>query len=162
MTKKVIISLIILAMAAIVAARILTPEDTWICTNSGWTNHGSPSSEIPATPCEPDLSDLIQVNFPKPNGLVSSPLKITGKARGSWFFEASFPVTLVNWDGLIIAEGVAQATSDWMTEDFVPFEATLEFEKPTYKNNGALILKNDNPSGLSQNDKSIEIPILFK
>ena len=85
-----------------------------------------------------------------------------GEARGTWNFEASFPVVLTNWDGLIIAEGIAQAQSDWMTEDFVPFIATLNFEKPSYGKNGFLILKKDNPSGLSQNDESLEIPVNFK
>lgn len=105
--------------------------------------------------------DLIRLTSPLPNEVVKSPLKITGEARGFWFFEASFPVFLVNWDGLIIAEGIATAKDDWMTEDFVPFEATLEFEIPKYKNNGALILKKDNPSGLPEHDDALEVPILF-
>jgi hypothetical protein len=48
-----------------------------------------------------------------------------------------------------------------MTENFVEFSGTIEFEKPTYKNNGSIILRADNPSDLPQNNKSIEIPILF-
>jgi hypothetical protein len=97
---------------------------------------------------------------------VSSPLKITGKARGTWFFEASFPVTLTNWDGLIIAEGVAQAKDEWMTTEFVPFEATLTFTTPAgpganQPNRGFLILKKDNPSGLPEHDDSREIPVFF-
>ncbi len=108
-------------------------------------------------------TDLIRINAPRPNQTISSPLTITGEARGNWFFEASFPVILTNWDGLIIAQGIAQAKSDWMTTDFVPFEATLTFtvDKNAYSNNGSLILKKDNPSGLPQNDDALEIPIVF-
>ena len=106
--------------------------------------------------------DLIQLSTPLPNEEVSSPLVIKGQARGNWFFEASFPVVLVNWDGLIIAEGYATAQDDWMTEEFVPFEATLEFIKPDYSNRGALILQKDNPSGLPENDNALEVPILFE
>ncbi|MFA6307297.1 MAG: Gmad2 immunoglobulin-like domain-containing protein [Patescibacteria group bacterium] len=106
--------------------------------------------------------DLIILDSVHAGDYISSPLTITGQARGTWFFEASFPIFLVNWDGLIIAQGIAQAKDDWMTEDFVPFEATLEFEKPSYKNNGALILQKDNPSGLPEYDDALEISILFE
>jgi hypothetical protein len=99
------------------------------------------------------------------NTVISSPLIIKGKARGSWFFEAVFPVILTDWDGRIISQGQARAQSDWMTEDFVAFEATLEFEKPAaikgVVNRGALILKKDNPSGLAEHDDALEIPVFF-
>ena len=121
------------------------------------------SENTTPTPNEPIKESLIQVEYPLPNQIISSPLVIKGKARGNWFFEASFPVVLTNWDGLIIAQGVAQAKSDWMTTDFVPFEATLTFtvDKNAYSNKGALTLRKDNPSGLSKNDDSLEIPVVF-
>ncbi|PIY93117.1 MAG: hypothetical protein COY69_03365 [Candidatus Magasanikbacteria bacterium CG_4_10_14_0_8_um_filter_32_14] len=109
----------------------------------------------------PELLDKIVLENPLPNQIITSPITIKGKARGTWFFEASFPVVLTNWDGLIIAQGIATAKSDWMTTEFVPFEVTLTFETPTYKNNGSLILKKDNPSGLPENDAALEIPVFF-
>jgi len=87
---------------------------------------------------------------------------VKGEARGNWYFEASFPVVLTDWDGLIIASGVATAEGNWMTTDFVPFTATLDFTKPNYGSNGSLILKKDNPSGLPENDDSLEIMVKFK
>ena len=74
--------------------------------------------------------DLIRLTTPLPNESVANPLEVSGEARGYWFFEASFPVVLTNWDGLIIAEGIATADVDWMTEEFVPFTATLTFTSP--------------------------------
>lgn len=107
-------------------------------------------------------SDLIILDSPSSGASISSPLKISGKARGNWFFEGSFPVILVNWDGKIVANSIAEANGDWMTTDFVPFEATLEFTKPEENNNrGAIILKKDNPSGESRLDDALEIPIYF-
>lgn len=108
-------------------------------------------------------ADLIQLETPRPNQVISSPLTIKGTARGSWFFEASFPVVLTDWDGKIIAQGVAQAKSNWMTTDFVPFEATLKFvvDKASYSNKGSLILKKDNPSGLPEHDDALEIPVIL-
>lgn len=110
--------------------------------------------------------DLIVLDNIHAGSYISSPVTITGKARGNWFFEASFPISIVNWDGLIIGQGIAQAHppagGDWMTEEFVPFEVTLEFDQPDYKNNGALILQKDNPSGLPEHDDALEIQIFFK
>lgn len=110
-----------------------------------------------------EKTDLIRLNMPRPNQTIASPLIITGEARGTWFFEASFPVVLVDWDGRIIAQGIAQAKSDWMTTDFVPFEATLAFtvDEKVYSRRGALILRKDNPSGLPEHDDALEIPVMF-
>jgi len=106
--------------------------------------------------------DLIQISSPRPGEVVSSPLRITGQARGVWFFEATFPVVLVDWDGRIIAESFAIADGEWMTENFVPFTATLIFEKPTYGKKMTLILRKDNPSGLPEHDDALEVPIFLE
>jgi hypothetical protein len=107
--------------------------------------------------------ELIRLETPQPGAMVSSPLTIKGEARGSWFFEASFPVVITNWDGLIIGEGVAQAQGDWMTTDFVPFTASLTFtaDPAAYSDRGTLILRKDNPSGLPANDDALEIPVII-
>jgi hypothetical protein len=107
-------------------------------------------------------TDLIKlINF-IPNQKISSPLTIKGYARGTWFFEASFPVFITNWDGVIISKGIAQAEGDWMTEDFVPFSATLNFDQNQVYSQGFLILKKDNPSGLSEHDDTLEIPVTLE
>lgn len=103
----------------------------------------------------------IHVSNPIANTKITSPLIVKGEAKGTWFFEASFPVVLTDWDGKIIAQGIAKAESDWMTTNFVPFTATLTFTKPSYGATGSLILKKDNPSGLPQNDDSLEITVKF-
>ncbi len=121
-------------------------------------------SEVTNDPVQtPVQNDLISIDAPLQNAVISSPVIITGKARGIWFFEGSFPISIVNWDGLIIGEGIAQAQSEWMTEDFVPFIAsiTFDFNPETPYNQGAIILKKDNPSGLPEHDNAIEFPILF-
>lgn len=108
-----------------------------------------------------EKSDLITIENPRPNQVVNSPLTITGEARGPWFFEASFPVMLTNWDGLIIAEGIATADGEWMTEEFVPYSVVLEFETPTLYDRGTLILQKSNASGLPEHDDALEIPVKF-
>ncbi|TSC75726.1 MAG: hypothetical protein G01um101430_220 [Parcubacteria group bacterium Gr01-1014_30] len=114
-------------------------------------------------------SDVIRLFSPKKGETIESPLVVKGEARGSWFFEANFPIVLTNWDGLIIAESFATAKSDWMTQDYVPFEAVLEFESPVFpgvdqehfSRRGYLILQKDNPSGLPENEDVLEVPITF-
>jgi hypothetical protein len=112
---------------------------------------------------ELDKMDLIRIDSPRPNAVIESPLTVIGQARGTWFFEASFPVVLVDWDGLIIAEGNAATKADWMTEEFVPFEAELIFapDPNVYSNRGTLILRKDNPSGLPEHDDALEVPVLI-
>jgi hypothetical protein len=110
-----------------------------------------------------EKADLIRIEYPRPNQVITSPLVIKGEARGNWFFEASFPIVLTDWDGKIIAQGFAKAKKDWMTTDFVPYEATLNFtiDKNIYNDKGTLILRKDNPSDIRANDDALEIPIIF-
>jgi hypothetical protein len=107
-----------------------------------------------------EKADLIRVDEPSPNDLVQNPLTVTGEARGYWFFEASFPVKMLDDKGNLLGTAVAQAQSDWMTEDFVPFSATLEFGVPTTLK-GKLVLEKDNPSGLPENADELRIPVIF-
>ena len=107
-----------------------------------------------------DLKDLIVVGSPKPNTSVSSPLVVTGKARGSWFFEASFPVSVEDADGMVLGTGIASTKEEWMTTEFVNFSAQIDFSSSPAKT-GVLVLKKDNPSGLPEHDKELRIPIQF-
>jgi len=106
------------------------------------------------------IENLIKVSSPKPATQVTSPLLVTGAARGSWYFEASFPVSLVTGDGEVLARVPATAQDEWMTEEFVSFEVSLVFAS-TSATSGAVILEKDNPSGLPEFARSLEIPVLF-
>ena len=103
----------------------------------------------------------VHVAAPTANTTVMSPLKVTGEARGNWYFEASFPVKLINAQGVVLASGHVQATSDWMTTDFVPFTANLSFAKQKPGTKDFLVLMKDNPSGLAKNDAAVEMMVTF-
>jgi len=105
--------------------------------------------------------DLIRVDNPRPNQAIQSPILIKGEARGYWFFEASFPIKLINENGEVIIQHYAQAEDDWMTEDFVPFEAELNFEVANTQK-GALILEKSNPSDLPENYNELRIPVILE
>ena len=109
----------------------------------------------------PDLSDLIVVDSVVPGQTVTSPLVVSGQARGNWYFEATFPVRLYDADHNELYSGPATAQGDWMTTDFVPFTITLNFAPPASGTTGTLVLQKDNPSGLPENEASLEIPVVF-
>ncbi len=107
---------------------------------------------------ELEKTDLIRITSPRPGETITNPLVVTGEARGYWFFEASFPVVLLDAEGNEIASGPAQAQSEWMTEEFVPFKAELTFTNET-AGKGTLVLKKDNPSGLPENEDALRVPV---
>ncbi len=103
-------------------------------------------------------SDMITVAYPLPGASVESVLRVTGEARGYWFFEASFPVRALDRDGNTLALVPAQAIGDWMTTEHVPFSVTLQIPE-SYVGPITLVLANDNPSGLPENDRSISFEV---
>ena len=108
---------------------------------------------------EPEVqSDLIYLETPLANQIISSPLTILGQARGSWFFEASFPIKLYDSNGELLGIIVAQSIGDWMTDDFVPFKAELNFDYSS-STEGVLVLEKDNPSGLPEYDDQLRVPV---
>jgi hypothetical protein len=151
--------------------------DAMQCPDGSYVGRSGPNCEFVCPPVDglpadiqahiDSKADLITVTAPLPLGVVTSPFHLSGQARGNWFFEASAPVTLVNWDGLIIAEGFVTAEGEWMTTEFVPFTGTLDFTSPYNAGDpdsmkkGTLIFKKDNPSDLPEHDDALEIPILF-
>ncbi|MFN7160056.1 MAG: Gmad2 immunoglobulin-like domain-containing protein [Candidatus Gracilibacteria bacterium] len=93
------------------------------------------------------------------NQTVESPLVISGEVKG-WYFEGSFPIEIQDANGKVLAIVPAQAKGEWMTENFVPFSASLNFSAPTTAT-GNVVLRKDNPSGLPENDMSYTVPVKF-
>lgn len=147
---------------AVLGIRFLSgSEDTWLCQNGEWIKHGNPNAPQPTTVCgDRKKSDEVLVTKPQLNQVISSPLTVEGQAKGNWFFEASFPIELVDDQGTILGQSHVQAQSDWMTDGFVPFKGEMNYQV-TATTTGKLILKNDNLSGLPQNNKRIEMPVLI-
>lgn len=102
--------------------------------------------------------DLITVQSPTPGAVTGKNFSVIGKARGGWFFEASFPVELRDKNGKLLATAIAKAQGDWMTSNFVPFKADINVPA-TYIGAATLVLQKDNASGLPENDASISFPI---
>ncbi|MBS4012831.1 MAG: GerMN domain-containing protein [Bacteroidetes bacterium] len=118
---------------------------------------------------ELEKSDLIRVDNPRPNQKIFSPLEISGQARGFWFFEADFPILLLDEKAQIIAQTIATFQPDpadesevgWMTEDFISFKAQLNFPS-NLSGQATLIFKKDNPSGLIEYDDQLIMPVILQ
>lgn len=105
--------------------------------------------------------NLIRLHSPEPGSLVSSPIVLSGEARGYWFFEADAPVFLYDAEGGEIANSFISADGEWTTEDFVSFEGRLEFGAPE-TDAGTLVFRNANASGDVERDIQLRIPVRFE
>lgn len=128
----------------------------------------SPAPVAMATPAGSGLSDVPPdpltvpfVSAPQPNSEVTSPLTVSGTVPPGWMFEGSLPIQLVDADRKPLAQTAAQETvpGSWQANLPIAFTAKLTFT--TTASSGFVILSKDNPSGLAENDASIEIPVRF-
>ena len=90
------------------------------------------------------------LDAPKPHAALAERLEIRGRAAGTWFAEAEFPVKLLAGDGHELAATSAVAAGDWMTEAYVPFRAELRL-RGALPDRAMLVLERANPSGLARN-----------
>lgn len=119
------------------------------------------SGTTPATstaPAEP-LSAKVVVTSPQPKTHVGHTFTIAGVAPGGWFFEAQFPIQVRDSADNVVGRATGSAQGDWETENLVTFTATMNIDA-TFHGSADLVLMKDNPSGLPENDDSVEIPII--
>src|SRR3989344_9387811 len=111
MRKTAIIIAIVLAVIVFVllAAVLFIPVK-----RSGAPTNPSPSVVVPVVSDDGN----VRVVTPRPNDIARSPLTVEGEAR-LWYFEASFPIRVLDGDGTELGVGIAQAQGDWMTVNFV-------------------------------------------
>jgi hypothetical protein len=118
-----------------------------------------PEEDLEPTPTPgADKSNLIRVRTPEPGALAKSPLRVTGEARGTWYFEATFPVTLYDEQRRPLVQGYATAQGEWMTEDFVPFVSDLVFAAGDAQE-GTLVLDKANPAGSLEGADQLLVPV---
>lgn len=136
------------------------------CVNAGYEIVPNSSPAQCRTPGGVTYTEVVSnpdaiIDTPKVADVVTSPLRITGKVRGNWFFEANLPIVLKDENGVILAQKGYMTAENWMTTDYINVDTTLSFRAPS-TDYGVLIISNDNPSGLPENDKSVSIPVRFR
>lgn len=97
---------------------------------------------IPETPVTAEKIKNLNLNS---GTTLSNTYTIKGEAAGL-YFEGSFPIFVKNITGQTVYTFIGQANGDWMTTDFVPFEAIFN---TTLVPNGNYTLEftQDDPSG---------------
>jgi len=106
----------------------------------------------------------IQIDSPKPNDAISSPLTVSGMVNGNGWsgFEGQVGgVRLLDESGKELAQSLLTATTEW-TQLPTSFKTTLTFQSPGSGKKGSLVFHNENASGDLAKDKYVNIPITFK
>ena len=153
-------------LIAVTAAAVVMISSVLLLMEPLKEYRGRTPNDVVVEPVQPTIPPvapaevLVRVQAPQANETIANPLQIRGEARGTYFFEASFPIVLKDANGVEIATAIAEAQGDWMTQDFVPFTATLTFIRPASET-GTLVFKRDNPSGLPEHDASFSVPVRF-
>ncbi|MDD3098212.1 MAG: Gmad2 immunoglobulin-like domain-containing protein [Candidatus Pacebacteria bacterium] len=136
-------------------ADIVCTMDAKECPDGSFVGRIPPDCEFALCPGE---EKGIFVFSPQRDQEIGTPLKITGEAKGPWYFEAQFSAELYNNDNELLGTAILTAKDDWMTEDFVAFEGDLDFHGQI-TSSGVLRFLSANPSGLAENQKTFEVPV---
>lgn len=107
-----------------------------------------------------ELPSLVTVSNPPKNSVIGDVLELKGQARGYWYFEGQFPVSVIDDTGYIVAQGTARAMSDWKTTDMVPFEMNIEITSVAQSETGIIKIIRDEQKG--SNAQYVEVPVKFK
>jgi len=110
---------------------------------------------------QPAQQEEVVIDMPQIAQIVTSPMTIKGKALNTWFFEANIVIELRDENGKVLAQKGYLTPDDWMTPGYKTIDTTLSFKAPS-TDYGELVIHNDNPSGLPQNDKEFKVPVRFK
>lgn len=103
------------------------------------------------------LSFSIAPGAKMPKGILS----YRGEIKGGWFFEGNILINILDQNKKILKSSNGIAKSEWMTSGPVSFEGNIDFTGLP-AGLGYFEIKNDNASGIPENDKSILIPIVIE
>lgn len=150
-----------LALRPLPRSDVVDVDSGYLMVDSTASAAESLASPPPRPGAPPQPSGTVLLDTPKPNQIVESPMWVVGRARGTWYFEAEFPVRLLDERDSVLTWGSARANGEWMTTDYVPFALTLNFNAPQTEM-GTLVLEKSNPSGLPEHAGSVRIPVRFR
>ncbi len=84
---------------------------------------------------------------------------LAGEMPREWFFENSFPYVILV-DGEEILKGSVQGLDDYTVHKTISFSQSITCNKKC-QGEGEIILRNDNPSGLLENQDEYRVPVTF-
>jgi len=157
MKKRYLLAIAIIFALGVAVGVFYARSEKALAPTPSQMEMGGDVSKLPTLATQ---SESLNITSPKEGGVIQSPIIVKGFARGTWYFEASFPVKVVDAKGNVIGQGIAQAESDWMTEKFVPFSGTISFTAKVGEK-GEVVFQKDNPSGLPEHDAELRVPVIF-
>ena len=165
--KNIILTILALVVLAGVWLYLRKPEDVQVSNNTNPVVTNTNNNAGTVTNPNPDDTKLtdgsIVVELPKANSTTTSPLTLTGRARGNWFFEATAPVRVIDANGKTLGQSTIRAIGDWQTTNYVPFTGTVSYTLPSgTSTEGYVLFMNDNPSGDPSRGVSYKVPVHFK
>lgn len=114
--------------------------------------------DTPPVRHNPESIELNKFQLIKPVGgdKLPNPFIARGYVPKNWLFEGQFNYVLKDLNGNTVSQGTIFA--DWnLPQETIPF--TTEITYSSRSDSGLLIFKNDNPSGLPENEKFYSIPV---
>lgn len=120
----------------------------------------APIDNTPVASISGDTTNFLSFSI-APGATVSGVMPATGTLTGAYFFEANMVVQILDANKNLIKSAPGTATTDWMTSDAVSFTTVLDFTGIP-AGMGYIRLHNDNASGLPENDRYIDIPVVFQ
>jgi len=108
----------------------------------------------------PEERKAIEIDSPKENQLIQTPLLIKGRARGPWYFEGMFPIDILDGNGNLVKQAIIEAEDDWMTNELVSFETEVDFKKPDTKT-GTIVFHKANLAGIPGAANEVRIQVRF-
>jgi len=101
----------------------------------------------------------VRVDTLAPNSTIKSPMTIMGSIKGTWLFEGTALVKLLDKDKNEIARAEVKETTpgSWTSDRMVGFSATLTYS--TEVTRGYIRFEKANPSGLPENADFYEFPV---
>jgi hypothetical protein len=132
-----------------------SPAPTATTTTTSQAQAGPRTTLIPSDATHASVSAPLMGQHSK------SPLIVTGIAPNDWFFEASFPATLVDENNETLAQAPAQAQTDWTVQGPVPFKAELNF-LVLEETRATLVLKEDMPGENNPMPREVRIPVVLE
>ena len=148
-TKKSLIWLLVAVVAISILAFMSNKKDAPIVVTP------MPTPEVTGL-----KDDLVSFSI-APGAKVKGVMDATGVLKNAYFFEANIRVDILDTNKQTLREGFGTATTEWMTTGPVSFKTKLDFSGLA-TGPGFIAIRNDNPSGLPENDKEIFIPIVIE
>ena len=125
-TWAISIVLIIILLFLVVAKSV--DEDSWVCTEKGWMEHGKPSAPKPTVICSTYDKEKLVENYLRENISAISPRK---EVLGGKFY-----ITKIIWMG-------NDSAAIEYEDGHIVVAATLDYEIKTDKNSSSLVIINN-------------------